>query len=82
MLTFRATLEPNGQIKLPPNVHYQQPVSVLVTLLEEPASTSGEASAAATLALLRSPAFQSLPTSDPSEIEQLIADLRNDWNDD
>ncbi|EIC23670.1 hypothetical protein Thi970DRAFT_00397, partial [Thiorhodovibrio frisius] len=82
MLTLRATLEPDGQIKLPPHVRHQEPVSVLITFLEEPISAPGEASAATTLALLRSPAFQSLPTSDPNEIEQRIADLRNDWSDD
>ncbi len=82
MLTLRATLEPDGQIKLPPHVRHQEPVSVLITFLDEPVSVPGEASAAVTLALLRSPAFQSLPTSDPNEIEQRIADLRNDWNDD
>jgi hypothetical protein len=75
-------LEPDGQIKLPPHVRHQEPVSVLITFLDEPVSVPGEASAAVTLALLRSPAFQSLPTSDPNEIEQRIADLRNDWNDD
>ena len=91
MLTVHATLQPNGQVQLPPELAKDKPVPVLVTILEpqpeaatsalaEPVPT-GKGSVAATLALLRSPAFQALPRSDPQEIEQRIQDLRNDWND-
>ena len=79
MLTLRATLEPDGHLTLPASIHHAQPVSVLVTFIEEPVSDQSSSGAAATLALLRSPAFQSLPKADPQEIEQRIANLRNDW---
>ena len=81
MLTLKTTLEPNGQINLPPTLCYQQPVSILVTFLEEPSTDQAEANAAVTLSLLRSPAFRSLPKSDPLEIEQRITALRDEWND-
>ena len=80
MLTLRATLEPDGHITLPPTLRHERPVSVLVTFIEEAAAQAG-ASAAATLALLRSPAFQSLPKADPWEVEQRITSLRNEWKD-
>jgi hypothetical protein len=79
MLTLRATLEPDGRITLPSTVHHEQPVSVLVTFIDEPAMPQTRSSAEATLALLRSPTFQALPKADPQEIEQRIASLRNDW---
>lgn len=81
MLTLRATLEPNGHITLPPTLRHERPVSVLVTFLEEPATAQTGESAAATLALLRSPAFRSLPKADSLEVEQRITSLRNDWKD-
>ena len=80
MLTLRATLEPDGHITLPPTLRHERPVSVLVTFIEEAAAQAG-GSAAATLALLRSPAFQSLPKADPLEVEQRITSLRNEWKD-
>ena len=88
MLTVRATLEPNGHVVLPPALVQTKPVPVLVTFLEplpeatEPTPDSApKGSVAATLALLRSPAFLALPKADPAEVEQRIQDLRNDWND-
>ncbi len=80
MLTLRATLEPDGHITFPPPLRHERPVSVLVTFIEEAAAQAG-ASAAATLALLRSPAFQSQPKADPLAVEQRIASLRNEWKD-
>ncbi len=86
MLTVHATLQPNGQVQLPPALMQSRPVPVLVTFLEplpelsEPATASA-GSVAATLALLRSPTFLALPKADPVEVEQRIHDLRNDWND-
>lgn len=81
MLTLRATLEPDGHITLPPTLRHEQPVAVLVTFFEEPAAVQAGESAAATLALLRTPAFQSIPKADSQEVEQRIAELRNDWKD-
>ena len=91
MLTVHATLQPNGQVQLPPALARERPVPVLVTILEPadeaPASATlppidaSKGSVAATLALLRSPEFMALPKSDPAEVEQRIRDLRNDWND-
>jgi len=91
MLTVHATLQPNGQVQLPPELAQNKPVPVLVTILEPlpeaavpaqaDAGATGKGSVAATLALLRSPEFQALPRSDPQEVEQRIQDLRNDWND-
>ena len=91
MLTVRAILEPNGHVVLPPALVQTKPVPVLVTFLEpmpEPGEQTqaspvhtGQGSVAATLALLRSPAFLALPKADPAEVEQRIQDLRNDWND-
>ena len=88
MLTVRATLEPNGHLVLPSALVQTIPVPVLVTFLEPlPEATESapggapKGSVAATLALLRSPAFLALPKADPAEVEQRIQDLRNDWND-
>jgi hypothetical protein len=91
MLTVHATLQPNGQVQLPPALASSQPVPVLVTILEPANDASdgrgtagreaGKGSVQATLELLRSPAFLALPKSDPEEVEQRIQDLRNDWND-
>ena len=88
MLTVHATLQPNGQVQLPPALMQNKPVPVLVTFLEplpeaaEPVPGSApKGSVAATLALLRSPAFLALPKADPAEVDQRIQDLRNDWND-
>ncbi len=81
MLTLRATLEPDGKINLPPTLRHEKPLSVLVTFIEEPAPSSNEASAKATLELLQSPAFQALPKADAEEVKQRIAGLRNDWRD-
>ena len=68
MLTLRATLEPDGHITLPPTVRHEQPVTVLVTFFEEPAAVQAGESAAATLALLRSPDSpkQMVPTTAPA----------------
>jgi hypothetical protein len=93
MLTVHATLQPNGQVHLPPSLASSTPVPVLVTFLEplpqagqpmagDPAATgSGQGSIAALRALLASPAFLALPASDPQEVEARIESLRNDWND-
>ena len=93
MLTVHATLQPNGQVQLPPSLARSTPVPVLVTILEplpqagqpmagDPAATgSGQGSIAALRALLGSPAFLALPAADPQEVEARIESLRNDWND-
>lgn len=44
------------------------------------APTTGKGSVAATLALLRSAAFQALPKADPLEVEQRILELRAGWD--
>lgn len=80
MLTLRATLEPNGHLALPPDLRHDHPMSVLVTFLEEPVTLRKSGNAAATLALLQSPAFRSLPKADSVEIEQRIAKMRVDWD--
>jgi hypothetical protein len=91
MLTVRATLQPNGQVQLPPALAKGRPVPVLVTLLE-PASEGGQLGLAAPAdadvgsigrlrALLESPEFVALPPSDPQEVDARIQALRNDWND-
>ncbi len=80
MLTLRTTLAPNGHLSLPSSIHYEHPLAVLVTFLDEPITTSKSGNAAATLALLKSPAFRELPKSDTLEIEQCIAQLRDDWD--
>ena len=89
MLTVHATMQPNGQVQLPPALAKGRPVPVLVTLLEpapEPGRPGGDAPAGAGVgsidklrALLASPAFLALPTADPAEAEARIQALRNDW---
>ena len=93
MLTVHATLQPNGQVQLPPSLASSTPVPVLVTFLEplpqagqptagDPVATSkGLGSIAALRALLGSPAFLALPASDPQEVEARNESLRNDWTD-
>lgn len=93
MLTVHATMQPNGQVQLPPALARSTPVPVLVTILEpvpeavppnpnDPkAAGSGPGSIAALRALLGSPAFLALPTAEPQEVEARIESLRNDWND-
>lgn len=91
MLTVHATLQPNGQVQLPPSLARSTPVPVLVTILEplpdtgQPteadAISKGRGSIAALRALLGSPAFRALPAADPQEAEARIQALRNDWND-
>ena len=93
MLTVHATLQPNGQVQLPPSLASSTPVPVLVTFIEplpqagQPtaadlvATSKGLDSIAALRALLGSPAFPALPASDPQEVEARIASLRNDWTD-
>ncbi|HSV46903.1 MAG TPA: hypothetical protein VLJ58_14040 [Ramlibacter sp.] len=93
MLTVHATLQPNGQVQLPPALARSTPVPVLVTILE-PEPQAGQSTAddpgatgkklgsiAALRALLGSPAFLALPAGDPQEVEARIQALRNDWND-
>ncbi len=90
MLTVRATLQPNGQVQLPPALAKGRPVPVLVTLLEpapETGQPGGDAPADAAngsigklRSLLGSPAFLALPAADPAEAEARIQALRNDWN--
>lgn len=82
MLTLRATLEPDGHLILPPTLRHERPVSVLVTFLDEATPSQSQSSAAATLELLQSPTFRNLPKSNAAEIEQRIAELRNDWTND
>ena len=89
MLTIRATLEPSGHVLLPPSVHCEKPMPVLLTFLDEPTAFSStpvsaaeKGSVAATLALLQSPEFRMLPKADAAEVEQRIQSLRNDWGDD
>lgn len=82
MLTLRATLEPDGHLILPPTLRHHHPVPVLVTFLDEAIPPQTQGSAGATLELLQSPAFRNLPKSGATEIEQRIAELRNDWEDD
>ncbi|AGX86719.1 hypothetical protein [Candidatus Symbiobacter mobilis] len=82
MLTLRATLEPDGHLTLPPSLLHERQMSVLVTFLDEMPAPQTQGSAAATLALLQSPAFRNLPKSNAEEMEQRIAELRNDWKDD
>jgi len=93
MLTVHAVLQPNGQVQLPPALARSTPVPVLVTILEpvpdaaQPGADDAEAagkgrgSISALRALLASPAFLALPTSDLREVEARIESLRNDWND-
>ena len=93
MLTVHATLQPNGQVQLPPSLASSTPVPVLVTFLEplpqagpptagDPVATSrGLDSIAALRALLASPEFLALPPSDPQDVEARIQALRNDWTD-
>ena len=91
MLTVHATLQPNGQVQLPPALAHNKPVPVLVTILEplveevDPAQAdpihTGKGSVANLLALLQSPEFRAIPRADPQEIEERIQELRNDWND-
>ena len=93
MLTVHATLQPNGQVQLPPSLARSTPVPVLVTILEplphggqpteaDPgAINQGQGSIAALRALLGSPEFLALPAADTQETEARIQALRNDWND-
>lgn len=89
MLTVRATLEPNGHVELPRTLVQNRPVPVLLTFLEPlpdatalPTGEPAVDNAAATLALLRSPAFLALPRADAAEVGQRIKNLRDDWNED
>ena len=89
MLTIRATLEPNGHVRLPASVHCEKPMPVLVTFLDEqenmPLSSVNPVetgNVAATLKLLHSPKFRQVPKSDAEEIQQRIQTLRDDWGDD
>jgi hypothetical protein len=93
MLTVHATLQPDGQVQLPPELARSTPVPVLVTILEPipqagPPSpedpgigAKGLGSISALRALLASPAFLALPVADPVEAESRIQALRHDWND-
>lgn len=90
MLTVHATMQPNGQVQLPPSLAKGRPVSVLVTILEplpevQQTSSSGDqpggkGSVANLMALLQSPEFVTLPKADPQEVDERIEALRNDWN--
>ena len=91
MLTVRATLQPIGQVQLPPALAKGRPVPVLVTLLE-PVPEIGQPGVAALVdtgigsidglrALLESPEFLALPPSDPQEVDAHSQALRNDWHD-
>ena len=88
MLTIRASLKPNGHVQLPASVQFEKSMPVLVTFLDEVESQppftamTEKGSVSATLALLHSPEFRTLPKADPAEIEQRIQALRNDWGDD
>ena len=88
MLTIRATLKPNGHVQLPTSVQFEKSMPVLVTFLDEEDSPppftamTEEGSVSATLGLLHSLEFRTLPKADPAEIEQRIQALRNDWGDD
>ncbi|NML17692.1 hypothetical protein [Azohydromonas caseinilytica] len=81
MLTVQAVLLPDGQIQLPSTLRRDKPVPVLVTFLDaaEP-QAAGQGSVPATLALLQSCAFRSLPPGDPQDIEQRIREIRQDWD--
>ncbi len=91
MLTVHATLQPNGQVQLPPSLAKGTFVPVLVTILEplpeaglpagDEQSSAGKGSISRLRALLGSPQFLALPASDPQEVETRIQALRNDWND-
>ncbi len=85
MLTIRATLEPNGHVRLPASVHCEKPMPILVTFLDEPEDSPSSSdnltetgNVAATLKLLHSPEFRQLPKSDAEEIEQRIQSLREE----
>jgi hypothetical protein len=91
MLTVRATLQPNGQVQLPPALANGKAVPVLVTILEPPphdgpspsdeeAVVEGRSSVAGLRALLESPAFLALPPSDPQEVEARIQSIRAYWD--
>ncbi len=69
-----------NSIRVPKQIPDGVKLRVLV-LMENNQSTQNRSSAAVTLALLRTPTFQSLPKADPQEIEQRIASLREDWGD-
>ena len=86
MLTIRATLEPNGHVRLPASVRCEKPMAVLVTFLDEaedlPSSSVNSTetgNVAATLKILHSPEFRQLPKSNAEEIQQRIQTLRDDW---
>lgn len=71
MLTILTTLEPDGHITLSPTLYHPEPVTVLVTFLEEDTAIQAEESPATTLASLRSPASPSLPKRHITSIERL-----------
>lgn len=91
MLTVHATLQPNGQVQLPPALAKDSPVPVLVTILE-PLLVSGDTGDVdnrsnprlggidALRALLGSPAFLGLPMASAQEAEDRIQALRSEWN--
>lgn len=79
--TLEATLEPEGTIHFREEVRLTRSQRVLVTLLEEDsaASEAGPGSVARMLALLAEPAFRDRPFGSAEELETIIEQNRNAW---
>jgi len=80
--TVEATLDPEGTIRFKERIRLTRPQRVLVTLLEEESAPPDdeEGSVARMLALLAAPAFRDRPVGSAAELEAIVEQNRNAWD--
>lgn len=81
--TLEAIIDPEGRIRFREKIRLTRSQRVLVTLLEDENAPSGdeEGGVARMLALLSMPDFRGRPFGSAAELEALVEQNRNAWDD-
>ena len=80
--TLEATIDPEGRIRFREKIRLTRPQRVLVTLLDEENAPAGDDEGGVTrmLALLSAPDFRDRPFGSAAELEAMVEQNRNAWD--
>lgn len=78
--TIEATIDTKGTIHFNEEIHFDKPIHVLVTILDESKKQIAKGNTDKILALLQSSEFRNRPSYAAEEIEAQINAERNSWD--